>query len=157
MDNKELDDAFNYTDKDIIAFFKKEYGIHKIRKREYLDRRDYVIGILYHKYSYTESEISALFPIDRSSVNRIKNKCHDYLYVIKDEKFVHNVRKLINKFPYNFKKRSTGMINKLDTLVLLDFDTDHYCRLNMLARERNVNEEDVAKHLLYDALKKLKP
>jgi hypothetical protein len=93
---------YDYTDEDIISWFKTNCGFKKTRKREYLDQRNYVVAILYQKFKYSEEALGSLFNIDRSSINHCKKHAYTLLVEYTDDKFIRNTFKLINKFPFDF-------------------------------------------------------
>jgi hypothetical protein len=145
-----------YTDTEIIEYFKEKYTIRRSQLRDYLDKRNYVIGILYHKFNYSENEISKIFNIDRSTVCQSKNKAHDCIYLLKDDNFMRSTRDLRNSFPFNFMKKASLWKSDFDNIVITDFDPDYYYELNRLAKEYKVTESDIAKKLLYQQIDELK-
>ena len=64
----------NYTAKDILKEIKNIFPKYKTRKRSYVDKRNYLICILYYRFNYSEEMIADIFSltkfaIDRSTVN----------------------------------------------------------------------------------------
>lgn len=94
-----------YTDKDIILELKNI--CEPTRKREYLDRRNYLIGILVNKYNYNDNRVSQFAGIKRCSVHHSRNIARDML-VIQDPIFLHNIEDYIEKFPHDFESRTVG-------------------------------------------------
>ena len=58
-----------YTADEVITYFKDNIGLKKTRKRVYVDKRNYVIGLLYYHFRYSEIVLEGMFGIDRSTVN----------------------------------------------------------------------------------------
>ena len=56
-----------YTSKDVEDELVSMLKPH--RKREYLDKRNYLIGILSHKYNMTEDHISSITYLEWVSIN----------------------------------------------------------------------------------------
>ena len=49
-----------FTEHELIDYFKNKFGIKKTRKREYLDNRNYVISILHEHFNYSEDDLAIL-------------------------------------------------------------------------------------------------
>lgn len=90
-----------YTEQDVIDYIKNTLIIKKTRKRDYLDPRNYLLGILAYKYNYNEIDIAPLLKIERSSVNHAKKQPYAMLS-IKDAEFLKHVKEVMEIFPYDF-------------------------------------------------------
>jgi hypothetical protein len=102
----------DYTEQQVIDYTINDLGIQKTRKRYYLDNRNYLIHVLYHKFKWTEFMIQDLFKIERSGVNHNK---HLVMYFIKskDLNFYENTKHLFELFPINFEIRQVIKNHKL--------------------------------------------
>jgi hypothetical protein len=94
-----------YTDKDIILELKNI--CEKTRKREYLDKRNYLIGVLVNKYNYSDNRVSKFAGIQRTTVLHSRNIAKDMLS-IQDTTFLHNIEDYIEKFPHDFESKTVG-------------------------------------------------
>lgn len=95
----------NYTDKDILKELKLLIPKVRTRKRSYLDKRNYIIAILYYKFDYTEEKISNLFkltadPIERSSICPAK-KQPGFHVKNGNMQFLLNTQVLVKRFPFD--------------------------------------------------------
>tara|TARA_R110002167_G_scaffold68715_1_gene194003 strand:- start:1180 stop:1656 length:477 start_codon:yes stop_codon:yes gene_type:complete len=88
----------------------------KTRRREWLDKRNYIVGILYFKFCLTEREISELLDIERSAISNAKR--HAYVLLeAKDELFMDHTLELSRMFPYKFTYQRT-LKNKKITIPI---------------------------------------
>ncbi len=55
--------------------------IKKKKDRAILDKRNYLIALLYFKYSWSETKIAALFEMDRSTVNYSKYLANQFITI----------------------------------------------------------------------------
>ena len=94
----------DYTEQQIIDYAINVLVIQKTRKRHYLDNRNYLIHVLYHKFRWTEYKLQDLFLIERSSVNHNKYLVMDLIRT-KDAYFYENTKHLFELFPINFEAR----------------------------------------------------
>ena len=91
----------SYTKKEVIAKLQEITKV-KTRVRNVIDRKGYLIAILYYKFSLTESVIGSYCDMKHSSINICKKKICD-LYIIKDRIFLENIKDLYEQFPYELK------------------------------------------------------
>lgn len=91
-----------YTSKDIEDELKSMLKPH--RKREYLDKRNYLIGILSHKYNMTEEHIASITNIDRCTVHACKDQAAN-LIKINNQGFLGAAADYMEKFPYIFSEK----------------------------------------------------
>lgn len=87
-------------EKQILEYLEKK-RLNKGRKRKILDPRNYLIGVLYHKYGYTEKEIAFAIKRERSSLTQVKN---NGWYLKDDSDFINNTKEVSKLFPHKFKK-----------------------------------------------------
>lgn len=88
----------DFSDDELIGYFKNSFGIRKTRKRFYIDNRNYVIALLHEYFGYSENDIGCLFMIDRSSVNHAKKKAYEFLVERQDKIYASNIKELKSKF-----------------------------------------------------------
>jgi len=91
-----------YTSKDIEDELISMLKPH--RKREYLDKRNYLIGILSHKYNMTEEHIASITNIDRCTVHSCKDQAAN-LIKINNQGFITAAADYMEKFPYIFSEK----------------------------------------------------
>jgi hypothetical protein len=111
----------------------------KKRLRPLLDKRNYLIAILYYKFGYTEEKISTIFSIKRISVS--VSKKHPYtLLEYGDNVFKENTKEYLIKYPYDFPSFSNKF--KKDKYITISFDIK---TLKKIRAYRNiVNEKTTA-------------
>ena len=94
----------DYTEQQVIDYTINDLVIQKTRKRDYLDNRNYLIHVLYHKFKWTERKLQDLFETDRSTINHNKYAVMN-LIETKDSYFYENTKHLFELFPINFEAR----------------------------------------------------
>lgn len=148
------EENYEYTDEDIISWFKTNYGIKKTRKREYLDPRNYVVAVLYQKFRYSEEALASLFKIDRSSINHCKRHAYTMLVEYSDDKFIRNTYKLISKFPFDFSPAVVDEVvnNPLRRIDVKNIEPEYYRKLVRLAARHNTSKEKYLKQIIYKTL-----
>ena len=112
-----------YTIKDILkecdTLVYEFQNSTKKRLRPLLDKRNYLIAILYYKFGYTEEKISTIFSIKRISVS--VSKKHPYsLLEYGDNVFKENTKEYLIKYPYDFPSFSNKF--KKDKYITISFD-----------------------------------
>jgi hypothetical protein len=105
-----------YTNTDVLNELKVVLPKYRTRKRSYIDKRNYLIAILYYKFKYTEEKISSMFkltcdPLDRSSISHAK-KQPGFFSKNEDTTFLINTGELAKKFPFNIPEKTTDGIEK---------------------------------------------
>ena len=145
---------YDYTDEDIITWFKKNCGFKKTRKREYLDQRNYVIAVLYQKFKYSEEALGSLFKVDRSSINHCKKHAYTLLIEYTDDKFIRNTFELINKFPFDFNISVVSEVNvsPIRRIDVKNIEPEYYRKITRLAARQNMPKEKYLKQLIYRTL-----
>ena len=97
MENKtEEQKIIEYLNKVIYTGINKKA---KCRKRVYVDPRNYLMGLLYHKYHYIEEELASIFKKDRCTINHSKHLAY---YNRMDSTFIENTTEVRKLFPYTF-------------------------------------------------------
>jgi hypothetical protein len=92
----------------------------KKRLRPMLDKRNYLIAILYYKFGYIEEQIAIIFNMSRTTVST--SKLHTYsLLKYGDNIFKANVSEYLISYPYDFPSFSNKF--KKDIQIIISFDT----------------------------------
>lgn len=144
----------DYTAEDIITYFEKTYGIIKTRKRYYLDVRNYLITVLYQKFSYSEERIAKILLIDRSTVSQAKHHTYTLMTETNDQNFLRNIKELSEKFPWTFKNMRETITNH-SSFVIHNLTEDEYEKLVSLSRKCGDTPGVFAKKLILKSLKEL--
>jgi hypothetical protein len=98
----------------------------KKRERGYLDKRNYLIGLLHYKYGKRSQYIGDLFNIDDSTVRA--SKAHAYnLLSYNDITFTANACEFIQRFPYEFPSSANKL--RRGTTVVLSLDIKMYKKI----------------------------
>ena len=83
----------------------------KKRLRPMLDKRNYLIGMLYYKFGYTEEQIATIFNMSRTTVS--VSKLHTYsLLKYGDNIFKTNVNEYLINYPYDFPSFKNNSFKK---------------------------------------------
>ena len=112
----------------------------KKRLRPLLDKRNYLIAILYFKFGYTEEKISTIYNIKRITVSVSKKHAYSLLEY-GDNVFKENVKDYLIKYPYDFPSFSNKY--KKDKYITLSFDTKTLEKIR--AYRDIINEKSTAK------------
>lgn len=115
MEKEILDEEF--TEQDLVDYIKEERLDRKLRKREIIDPRNYIINILYYKFKWSELRISIVLDKNRSSISLAKNSA---FFLAADPAFLRNTIEVREKFPWTpqepdklaqtFKKRRSLVV-----------------------------------------------
>jgi|31_taG_2_1085359.scaffolds.fasta_scaffold05377_7 hypothetical protein len=145
----------DFSDDELISYFKNSFGIRKTRERSYIDNRNYVIALLHEHFGYSENDIGCLFMIDRSSVNHAKKKAYEFLVERQDKIYASNIRELKSKFnAYITDPEERRNINHYQ--VGFTFTTkDWYKKLQKAAELDNKRVGEYSKKVLLDHLENL--
>ena len=144
----------DYTDKDVLLALKKVIPKYRTRKRSYLDKRNYLISILYYKFQYTEEKISSMFkltcdPMDRSSVSHAKKQPGNFSKN-NDLKFLVNTEELAKEFPFNVPEVPTEGIEKN---LQVPMSLKQHRRIVSYCEKHNYRHNQAIRKLLDTALK----
>lgn len=101
-----------YALQDVIIKLKEITPKKKTREREWLDKRNYLIALLYFKFYLTERSISKLLEIERSAINNAKRQAY-VLINCRDEVFMDNTLELSRLFPFKFTPTRTLKSKKI--------------------------------------------
>ena len=145
-----------YTQYDVIQEFKKLFLISKDKKNQIIERRSYLIGILYYKFKLSEQEIfSYTNLLSRSAINYTKKIAIDRLR-IGDPRFIDNVSDLIEKFPFDFTEACGKVVHYTHSTVevTIKLNYKNYARLNRYMKAKKITEDNLAvQQLLLTTLK----
>ena len=112
----------------------------KKRLRPMLDKRNYLIAILYYKFGYTEERIATIFNMSRTTVS--VSKLHTYsLLDYGDSVFKENVNEYLINYPYAFPNFTNKY--KKDIQITISVETKIIKKLR--AYRDIVNEKTIAK------------
>ena len=111
-----IDDILKECDNVVYEF----QNSTKKRLRPMLDKRNYLIAILYYKFGYTEERIATIFSMSRTTVS--VSKLHTYsLLDYGDSVFKENVNEYLINYPYAFQSFTNRY--KKDIQIVMSFDT----------------------------------
>lgn len=146
----------NYSKQDIIDELLKISSKPKTREPHIVDRRNYLIAILYYTFKAREEEVFTYTNLDsRSSVNHAKKSAYA-LYKIKDKLFLKNVDEFIQKYPAEFnsfdvKKR---VYNTTAATISITLTHRELASLSRYMQSKKINKpEAAAKKLILSVLK----
>ncbi len=144
----------NFTEKEILLEIKSLLPLVTNRERVYIDKRNYIIAILFYKFKYTEKEISDLlklttFRLSRPSVSIAKRQAGMYIKE-NDARFLRNIADLYKKFPYDVPETAVNGIDAhLNTPISLKCNK----RLEKYSRKYNITKNQAVRKLLESGLK----
>ncbi len=142
--------SVEYTDEDIKDGIKSIFPRYKTRRRSYIDRRNYLICILYYKFNYTEEMIAncfkgTKFEIDRSTINYARKRA---LFFGKREEihFIKNISILYEKFPFNLPE--TPLFRFTDREINVKFDLKTLNIISTYARKNKITNFQAIRNLV---------
>ncbi len=94
----------------------------KKRLRPMLDKRNYLIAILYYKFGYTEEKISTIYNIKRVSVS-VSKKLPYTLLEYGDNVFKTNVNEYLINYPYDFPSFNNKYKKNIQITMYFDIKT----------------------------------
>jgi hypothetical protein len=144
-----------YTKDDVIQELRDFCTKHKTKERHIIDRRNYLIAILYYKFSMVEEEIFMHTNLtSRSTINHAKRSGYE-LFLTKDKSFLKNIKNLLIKYPCLFDDFDVK-IREYNTKSVVSVSLSHHY-LNILAnymQAKNIDRpEDAVKKLIISTLK----
>lgn len=126
-----------YTEEDVNDYITNTLVIKKSRKQDYLDVRNYLLGILYYKFNITEEELQHRYSIDRSTIN-VSKKNPYYLIQLKDYDFLKHTKEVSVKFPFVFPEPSTKSKPKHRKKTNISLDNLTYGKVKIFAERNNL-------------------
>ncbi len=146
----------NYSKQDIIDELLIIKNKPKTREPHIVDRRNYLIAILYYTFKAREEEIFTYTNLDsRSSVNHAKKSAYN-LYKIKDKLFLKNVDEFIQKYPAEFnsfdvKKR---VYNTTAATISITLTHHQLASFTRYMQSKKIDKSEIAaKKLILSVLK----
>ena len=123
------------------------------KNRRSMDRRNYLIALMYYKFHKTEFVIAKVFDMKRETVTSAK--FHPYqLLEYSDISFIANVNDLMIQFPYEFPNHKAGQADKRHTAVITHFTPEIRKKLKIYMEFKNISRMDMAvKDLVIKALR----
>jgi len=127
--------------------------IKESKNRRSLDRRNYIIALMYYKFNKTEFTIAKAFDMKRETVTSAK--FHPYqLLDYSDISFIANVNDLMIEFPYEFPNHKAMQADKRYTAVVVHYEPEIRKKLRSYMDFKNISRIDMAvKELTIKALK----
>ena len=146
----------SYTLKEIIEeaqnLVKSISTKKKKRERSYLDKRNYLISLLYFKFNLTESKIEEILNINRLTIHSAKWQAFQLINA-NDISFIANANEYIIKYPFNFPKKRLVKENRRKSVVSVMLHNNIYKKLNAYSKINDVRIDVGASELLTRALK----
>jgi hypothetical protein len=139
----------DYKLKDIIEEFKKLNN--KSRKRELVDQRSYLIGLMYFKFNLTEEQIASKINITRAKVQYNKHLPAKYNG---QPDYVYNIEPLTLKYPFEFPAYKVKKKKRNGNFVKVKFSK--YQRDGLVEARKKLGHTDVAITVRYLVNKALK-
>ena len=143
----------NYSEEEVVSELKKLCQV-KTRARAEVDKKCYLIALLYYKFFLTEEAIGSYCDMNHSSINYSKKKVCD-LFVTKNKTFMDNINKLYNRFPYDFAAPESVARIKVSKVVRFNVILNEY-KKNQLASymkyKKIDNEVEAMRDLMFKAL-----
>jgi len=146
----------NYSKQDIIDELLKISSKPKTKAPHIVDKRNYLIAILYYTFKATEEEIIIYTNLtSRSTINHAKRTAFE-LYKIKDKLFLKNVNELIQKYPCDFDNFDvkTRDYNTTATTISITLSHHQLASFTRYLKSKKIDKpSDGAKQLIISVLK----
>jgi hypothetical protein len=146
----------NYTKQDIIDELLIIKNKTKTKEPHIIDRRNYLIAILYYTFKMREQEIYTYTNLDsRSTINHAKKKAYE-LYKIKDPLFLKNINEFIQKYPAEFNSFDIKKRQYNTTATTISITLSHYqlASFTRYMQSKKIDKpEEAAKKLITSVLK----
>jgi len=144
----------NYSAEEVIRELKEILPKYKTRKRSYLDKRNYLMTILYYKFGYSEQMIAECFEntshaIDRSTINHSRKNVLA-LTKAEDSSFQANTAMLYLKFPFDMQNARHA--HSTERAITTTFDLRTIARIVNYAHDHEKSVDQTIVHLLKTAL-----
>lgn len=121
------------------------------RSRTYLDKRNYLIGLLHYKFGKSSFYIADVFNMESSSVRSAKSHAYNLLK-FGDITFSANACEFIQRFPYEFPSSANKV--RRSTTVVVSLDAALYKKLKAYQELKGDAKIDVTiRNLLKNAIK----
>lgn len=137
---------------ELIAFCNR----HKTKERHIIDKRNYLIAILYYEFAMVEEEIFLYTNLtSRSTINNAKRSAYE-LYMLKDKLFLKNIKDLLIKYPCKFNDFNVKIreYNTTSAVVPVSLSYHYLIMLTNYMKAKKIDKpEDAVKKLLKSTLK----
>tara|TARA_R110000868_G_scaffold402872_5_gene679641 strand:- start:2331 stop:2774 length:444 start_codon:yes stop_codon:yes gene_type:complete len=134
----------NYTEESLLYYLEENSDLKGVngRKRHILDRRNYIMHILYCKFGKTEKDIASILKIKRCTVQH--SKYHAYFWK-EDIDFKLNTERIRKAFPYSAqppdkKKEKSSKKHKMT----VQLTHDEYVKLTAFRKTHNETKNEEA-------------
>ena len=144
-----MNDKDNYTMKDVVEEFKKLNT--PSRKRELVDQRSYLIGLMYFKFDLTEEQIASKVNIKRAKVQYNKHLPAKYNG---QPDYAYNIDALALKYPFEFPAYKVKKKKRNGDFVKVKFSKHQ--RDGLVEARKELGHTDVAITVRYLVNKALK-
>lgn len=144
-----MNDKDNYTMKDVVEEFEKLNT--PSRKRELVDQRSYLIGLMYFKFDLTEEQIASKINIKRAKVQYNKHLPAKYNG---QPDYAYNIDTLALKYPFEFPAYKVKKKKRNGDFVKVKFSKHQ--RDGLVEARKELGHTDVAITVRYLVNKALK-
>jgi hypothetical protein len=144
----------DYTYEDVLVQCELVKDLLKEGKnRRSMDRRNYLIALMYYKFHKTEVTIGEILNMKRETVTSAK--FHPYqLLKYKDAIFIENVEDIMKALPYDFPENNSAKASKKSTAITLHLDKEMIKKMRRYMEFKEINRMDVAiRNIITKALK----
>lgn len=142
-----------YTIDDVLSYCEAvKQELKEGRKRDKLDRRNYLIALLYYKFKWNEFKIAALFDMKRTSVTRAKFHAYQFLS-INDISFIANVNEILLNLPYEFPNHKTINETKKKSSISVHLEPAELKVLRKYAKLKQIRVDHAAQNIITKYLK----
>jgi len=145
-----------YTKDDIVKELLKIKSEPKTKEPYVIDRRNYLIAILYYTFNVKEKELFTYTNLTSSSTINYAKRAAYNLYKIKDPLFLKNVNEFIKLYPAEFndfdvKKRE---YNTTASTVSITLTHNQLASFSRYMQSKKIDKPEVAaKQLILSVLK----
>jgi hypothetical protein len=143
-----------YTYEDVLVQCELVKDLLKEGKnRRSMDRRNYLIALMYYEFGKTEEYIAKLMGMKRGTVTSAK--FHPYqLFEYNDPMFINNVKDLISMFPYEFPNHHSAKSSKKQTVISVYLEKEIAKKVRNYMAFKEITRIDLGvKDLVIKALK----
>lgn len=142
----------NYSLEEILTECAHIKEIIKEKKnRERMDRRNYLIALLYYKFRFTEKRIAEVIGMTRDAVTSAKIQPYQ-LISINDFSFSANVNDLMIKYPFDFPNVNTPKESKRKSGVNIKLHQSTFKKLKIYAGIKQIRLDVAAVRLITKGL-----
>ena len=143
----------DYSEDEVVSELKKLSQV-KTRVRAEVDKKCYLIALLYYKFLVKEELIGSYCNMNHSTINYSKKKVCD-LFITKNKAFMDNVSVLYEKFPYDFTAPESVTRIRVSNIIKFNVILNDYKKEQLAAfmKYKNIESEaEAMKELMFKAL-----